>query len=136
MGRAKKIKELRKIARKIPAITSGAYAKEILTGGQLFEKGIKTVEGKPVVGGKEYVQNIPVRIPVNHHRNLKKEFFKNGKAGVMGYLHSVEHFIKSQNNDNKESAPESSDTTGSGENGPEDQQADQPVSTEQPSADN
>lgn len=94
MGKNKQYKKLRKIANRMPKFEANSQKAKLVQGSELIAAGVFEVEGQKVEYEKYYRQFTPDKIPINHSRNLKKEFNKNGKAGVMGYLNSVETYVR------------------------------------------
>lgn len=90
MGRAKKIKELRRLAKDLPLTTSTTHKhKQVVFGSELIKKGITIVEGKEVNPKIRYHNLIDFTMETNHLKRLKEAYDKGGDPAVQQYCDSV-----------------------------------------------
>ena len=93
MGKAAKLKKLRKLAMAMPAIHTKRVIGEKVQGGDLTET---AVEGKPVDIDAWYRRKHLIEVPLNHNRNLKKAYKKAGMQGAAQYANAVAAYVKSK----------------------------------------
>lgn len=87
MGRAKKIRELRKIAAELPAIESGKYKyRHPVKGEELIKRGILEVDGKQVDPRRYYINEIEFTMDTNHLKMLKRAYDTGGDLAVNQYV--------------------------------------------------
>ena len=97
MGKKAKFKKIRSLASAMPVINSRAITGvEVVSGGDVLKSGIKEVGGQPINPDKIYKKKIVGNVPINHNRNMKKQYYKNGVAGVNGYVQAVQRFVSSR----------------------------------------
>jgi uncharacterized protein YccT (UPF0319 family) len=94
MGKASKLKQIRKIASQMPSINTSRRVGEIVTGNTLLSIGVKEVNGKAVSSSQNYRKVTSVQSPINHTRTMKKLYNKLGAEGVRGYVAAVNDYIK------------------------------------------
>jgi hypothetical protein len=92
MGKACKLKKIRKVAKGLPALERKTVVGINLTGAELIKGGVTTVKEKEVDEKEMYHAKRTVRLPVNHARAMKKLYNKNGIKGVSGYIDAVNNF--------------------------------------------
>lgn len=87
MGKAAKLKQLRRLASQMPVITTGQNIHVLLKGRNIHaqkDKDGKEIEPEKVYSGEK-------NIPVNHYKKMKQNFYKAGMAGAAVYSKSVKN---------------------------------------------
>lgn len=92
MGKKAKFKQIRRIASAMPVINTRHIQGNVVTGGELIDKGIKEVKGNPVEYEKNYKEKKVVPSPLNHKRKMKKLYYMNGMNGVRMYMDAVKQY--------------------------------------------
>jgi len=91
MGKNKQYKKIRKIARELPVVTNLTMEKHYVLGEELLKNGADTsLRGEKIEADTVYVDHMPVIMPVNHTRGMKKAFRQHGVDGVFAYIDAVE----------------------------------------------
>lgn len=100
MGKSKINKLIRRHAKKLPTVNQWSHEVHFMKGSQLAEEyGTKIMEnGLVLEDEKIYKSVMPVLLPVNHNRMMKKQYYKNGQKGVIDYIESVGKVIQNQPN--------------------------------------
>lgn len=94
MGKKAAFKKIRRLASAMPVINNKAITGvEIIYGDEVLKSGIKEVGGEPVLLDKKYKKKIVGDVPINHNRNMKKQYYKNGVSGVNSYVQAVQRFV-------------------------------------------
>lgn len=96
MGKASKLKQIRRIASGMPALSKRVMVGVRVDGAELIKNDIKQVQGKDVVASNQYRSKHHIEVPLNHNRQMKKAYYKFGAQGVNGYIHAVNNFVASQ----------------------------------------
>jgi hypothetical protein len=86
MGKAARLKGIKKVAATLPTIMRNTHEVHYVKGSELIEQGHTECGGKAINPEGMYVQNMPVMIAINHARNLKKVFQKYGERGARIYM--------------------------------------------------
>lgn len=89
MGKARKIKIIRKIANELPEVMGVVIAKRTAKGSELINDGVSMSGGKPIDPDKFYSGKKKVLQPMNHYNEMKRVFYKHGAAGVVGYQRAM-----------------------------------------------
>jgi hypothetical protein len=90
MGKASKLKQIRKAASQMPVLKTYRPEVEIVSGVQLINSGIKELkDGTPVDVKKDYKQVTPVPVALNHNRQMKRLYNAKGAKGVIDYINQV-----------------------------------------------
>jgi hypothetical protein len=95
MGKNKTLERMYKLAEQLPVIMTRTHEKHIVKGSELWKQGqtrINSVNGEGgevVQPDKEYMVAMPVQIAMNHRRNVRKAYEKDGLDGVYGYVKAV-----------------------------------------------
>jgi hypothetical protein len=89
MGKKLKLKAMRRIAREMPAMEQNITVGVKVSGKELIEKGVREVQGQPVMGSAKYRAMQKQAFPLNHYRQMKKLYNSDGKAGVGAYINAV-----------------------------------------------
>ena len=97
MGKAAKMKQIRKLVKNLPNVPVNRVVYEKMKGFDLSEMGIESVGGKPIVAHGTYTRKKVVTIGANHEKNMKNMYKKFGQVGVNGYLGQVEAYVDNQN---------------------------------------
>lgn len=94
MGKAAKIKAMRKVARQLPVLNKTIAVGQRVLGKELIYEGIEEVEGKAVVGDKNYRRMIPMEVELNHERKMKELYNKFGLQAVINYANAVINYAR------------------------------------------
>lgn len=96
MGKASKLKRIRRIANQLPKLQTHQRIGSAVDGIDLIKQGVNIVQGKEVLPAKTYrkVETIPVQL--NHNKVMKRIYNKHGAQGVAGYIKQVTNFAKQQ----------------------------------------
>lgn len=94
MGKAAKLKKIRKLASQMPLLMVNHVKGERVTGEELSKEGVTEVQGKPVRDKDFYTKKTAVQQPLNHNRRMKKMYNKFGARGVQGYMQAVNNHMK------------------------------------------
>lgn len=107
MGKASKLKKIRKLAAQLPAInTYGVSADgEIITGADLLNENVKEVRGNKVELTDKFVRRKKIEVQINHNRRMKQMYNKYGLRGVAGYANAVVNFVKQKPKENGHNMP-------------------------------
>lgn len=91
MGKASKLKKIRKIAAKLPVINRNTREYHIVKGVDLIEDygSDQNQDGSMILADKTYKVAMPVITEINHNRALKRNYNKHGIAGIRGYAQAV-----------------------------------------------
>lgn len=90
MGKASRLKGLKRVAETLPVIMRQSCEVHYVTGKELLDQGHTEIKpGEPVIPKGKYRQRMPVMIAINHTRNLKKICGKYGAAGLNAYISAV-----------------------------------------------
>jgi hypothetical protein len=92
MGKASKLKQIRKAPKGLPALERKTVVGINVTGAELIKGGVITVKEKEVDEKEMYHAKRTVRLPVNHARSMKKLYNKYDTKGVNGYINAVNDF--------------------------------------------
>lgn len=100
MGKAQKLKIIRKAALLLPAATTTTIQKSSVSGRDLIDSGVKQDKyGAEIKGNRRYIKRQPIEVPVNHNRQMKRLYNQHGMAGAVAYANQVEGMaVKSQEN--------------------------------------
>lgn len=99
----KLVKELRRVAVELPDVMRNTKEKHLVKGSEMIAEGQFEIDNprylkafpnlhpKMIRVNPEamYVQEMPVKIAINHQRKLKKMFKKMGENGVHAYVSAV-----------------------------------------------
>lgn len=96
MGKAKRLKQLKRIARQIPYTETNAVVTESFTGAQLMRMGVKEIKGQAVSINSVYKRKENITVPVNNYRKVKKIYNKGGINSLKQYINNGKE-IHSQN---------------------------------------
>lgn len=96
MGKAKRLKQLRQIARQITYTETKAVITESFTGAQLMRMGIKEIKGQPVAANSVYKHKENIAVPVNNYRKVKRIYSKGGINSLKQYINNGKE-VHSQN---------------------------------------
>lgn len=94
MGKASKLKKIRRIALQMPVINTHRIVGEKVSGHDVLESGVKEVEGKPVDHRLNYRKKKSIEVPLNHNKNMKRLYNKLGVNAVQGYINAVIQYQK------------------------------------------
>lgn len=78
----------------MPPLQVYGQEREVIAGHDLIATGVTEVQGNPVDEHKQYRRNKQVQKPLDHAKQMKKAYMKNGHAGVIGYVHAVDSYVK------------------------------------------
>lgn len=92
MGKAAKLKKIRRLASQMPVINTKGIEVSLVDGYELIAKGIKEVDGKPVDPKGNYKEKKKVLVPINHNKKMKKLYNMGGIAGVKMYVSAVQQY--------------------------------------------
>lgn len=87
------------IAASMPVIWRSTVEYHRVDGIELIDQGHTEQDGEKIVAGQNYTQNMPVKIAINHKRNLKKWFDKYGLRGIEIYCTNVKRWDLKQKKD-------------------------------------
>ena len=90
MGKAAKLKQLRRLASQMPVISTGQNIHVVLKGRNIplkKDKDGNDIDPEKVYGGEK-------NIPVNHYKKMKQNYGKAGMAGAAVYARSVKEYVK------------------------------------------
>lgn len=96
MGKAAKLKRLRKAANDLPVVNRQMQVPgELVRGRELIEKGIdKLPDGTELEPSLMYRQGKIIEVPLNHYSTLKKAYNKGGNAHAGAYAKAVLDHVK------------------------------------------
>ena len=96
MGKAAKMKQIRKLVKNLPYVPVNRVVYEKMKGIDLKEMGFETVGGKPIINHGTYKRRNVVTSDANHEKNMKNMYKKFGQVGVNGYLGEVQAYVDNQ----------------------------------------
>lgn len=85
MGKASKLKLIRRMAAKMPTLNVSVPVVEKLTGQQLIDRAYK----EQVEPGEMYKHVTSTPVKANHERRMKALYNKHGAAGIQAYAFAV-----------------------------------------------
>jgi hypothetical protein len=94
MGKGRKFKEIKKLAKAMPLLYSPMKERKTYTGFELIAQGVSEVEGQAVNADAEY--GSLERIPINHENEMKRMYYKHGEAGVKAYVQAIDKYLKAK----------------------------------------
>lgn len=98
MGKASKFKRIRKIASQMPVIEVTRPLGEKVTGSDVIKSGVKELkDGTAIDPHGNYKRNVPVKVPLNHNKNMKRLYNKGGAAAVGSYIGAVQTHVAHKN---------------------------------------
>jgi len=86
----------------MPVIGFNSIKGETVDGKELYDDGIKEVDGKPVDPSLKYRKKIVVQKTLNHYRKMKKMYNQHGMGGANAYAIAVNNYIQKNKNEAKE----------------------------------
>ncbi|HRN79993.1 MAG TPA: hypothetical protein PKY29_04540 [Ferruginibacter sp.] len=89
MGKSKQFKKMRRIASQLPAMNTYAHVTEVVQGTQLIAEGVTEVQGEEVKGTAKYKARKRIVVPMNHAKNMKRNYYQGGKAATQKYINAV-----------------------------------------------
>lgn len=90
MGKASKLKKIRRAASQLPKLKVASRIAEQVEGSKLIEEGVKTLSnGETVRSDKKYRKVSTVGKPLNHNRQMKKAYYKGGLSAAQHYINAV-----------------------------------------------
>lgn len=101
MGKKARMKVMRQIAAQLPAMNSRAYGKSIVSGADLIDKGVtsinvgNTAEAR-VIADRKYIESNVVPVPVNHARRIRKIHTAMGVEGIKAYVKHINSQMEKQ----------------------------------------
>jgi hypothetical protein len=93
MGKAAKFKKLRKLANRLPIITTTTIIGERKSGKELTDV-MYDDKGQPIDSNLTYIKKSVVKVPLNHNRKMKQIYNKFGAEGIEGYVAAVVNYEK------------------------------------------
>ncbi|MEJ7611365.1 MAG: hypothetical protein WKF88_09340 [Ferruginibacter sp.] len=94
MGKASKFKKLRKLAASLPEVNTKRVIGCEVTGNEVIAQGVDEVNGVEVDENAKYHQRKTIATPMNHNRNLKRNFYRNGMDACAKYATAVVNFAE------------------------------------------
>lgn len=94
MGKSAKFKKLRRLALQLPAIETKRVVGEKILGQDV--KDTEIPEGMKINPLLTYRRKKLVTVPLNHSRNLKRAYMKQGMQGAAMYSNAVNAYVKSK----------------------------------------
>jgi len=97
MGKASKLKKIRKLATMLPPIPIQRVMGEAVHGITMIKEGVeKLKDGTAVDPDKMYSKKKLVPAQLNHNKKMKTLYNKMGVGGVNGYIQAVKQWEKEQ----------------------------------------
>lgn len=93
MGKAAKLKQLRRIASQLPAIQTKQKVSEKILGSHIIDTK-EDKDGKPIDPRQLYRRQRIEEVPLNHYKKMKQNYNKAGMAGAAHYAKSVVEYAK------------------------------------------
>lgn len=97
MGKASKLKKIRKMASRLPAINYKTVKGSLVKGYELQAKGVNEVQGKQIDVNATYRHKEIFLQPINHNRHMKNIFKKHGMIAIDKYIHAVKNYSAHKN---------------------------------------
>lgn len=78
---------IKNLANKLPDQYEQEYCRVTMTGEEIHLSGLE--DNNYPMDDTKYILKIPIYIPVNHDRRLRRAFQQNGVAGIQKYVNRV-----------------------------------------------
>jgi hypothetical protein len=99
MGKAAKLKQIRRLANQLPHVNTKGIAVNIMQGKELITNGIdKLKNGDEINPDGKYKQKIPITVPLNHYRKMKSLYNKYGATDVVAYAKAIQNHSNKMKN--------------------------------------
>lgn len=96
MGRAAKLKRIRKLAKQFPELQVNVQKADMIFGADMIKSGITEVQGEEVIPDRRYRKVNKTTQPMNHERNLKRMYNQFGDKGIEDYEKAVQMHVQEQ----------------------------------------
>ena len=98
MGKKKRNKIIREIAKELPLMQQNAIRKELFNGSDVLPPGVlvANIGGTEILAGRTYVNDQLIKVNVNHYKRLKKVVSQNGIKGATAYIVAVKAIQRKQ----------------------------------------
>jgi len=89
MGKASKMKKLRKLSLQLPKMTEVIKVFTRVKGEDVIVQGVTEVQGEEVDPDLTYRKIESKKVPLNHYKKMKKYYKDFGNAGIKGYANAI-----------------------------------------------
>ena len=103
MGKKKRNKIIREIAKELPVMLQNSIRKELVNGSDILPPGvlIANIGGTEIMAGRTYVNDQRIKTEVNHYKRMKKAVSTNGLKGATAYIVAVKSMQRAQDEKQK-----------------------------------